>query len=189
MRQRLTKITTKTGDGGSTGLADGRRLSKDHPRIVAIGEVDELNAAVGLLLTEPLPESLRAAIETVQHDLFDVGGELALPDQRLVTDAHVARLEALTAELNAELPPLAEFILPGGTRPAALAHLVRTVARRAERAVVALAAKEPVGAPLRVYLNRLSDLAFVLARQLNRAAGRADVLWRGRALRPTSDEA
>ncbi len=177
MGHRLTKITTKTGDGGTTGLGDGSRVAKDDLRIVAIGEVDELNCVLGLLLTEPLPDALRVALTDVQHDLFDLGGELSIPGWTALTEDHVARLEALTESLNAELPRLADFILPGGARPAALAHLVRTVARRAERAVVALAAREAVSDASRVYLNRLSDLAFVLARSLNRAAGVPDVLW------------
>lgn len=190
MGHRLTKITTKTGDGGTTGLGDGSRVAKDDLRIVAIGEVDELNCVLGLLLTEPLPDALRAALTEVQHDLFDLGGELSIPGWTALSEDPIARLEALTESLNAELPKLADFILPGGSRPAALAHLVRTVARRAERALVALAAREPVSDAARVYLNRLSDLAFVLARSLNRAAGVPDVLWqknRRGAERPTQD--
>lgn len=178
MGHRLSKITTKTGDGGSTGLGDGSRVSKTHPRIAAIGEVDELNCVVGLLLTETLPPTLREALIDVQHDLFDLGGELSIPGYTSVGEAQVARLESLCTALNAELPMLKDFILPGGSRAAAFAHLLRTVCRRAERAVLVLAASEPVSGVARVYLNRLSDLAFVLARTLNRAAGEPDVLWR-----------
>lgn len=178
MGHRLSKITTKTGDGGSTGLGDGSRVAKTHPRIAAIGDVDELNCVVGLLLTESLPQPLRGALIDVQHDLFDLGGELSIPGYTAITEAHVARLEGLSAALNDELSMLKDFILPGGSRAAAYAHLVRTVCRRAERAVLVLAADEPVSNFARVYLNRLSDLAFVLARTLNRAVGEPDVLWR-----------
>lgn len=178
MGHRLSKITTKTGDGGTTGLGDGSRVPKTHPRIHAIGEVDELNCVVGLLLTEALPAALREAMLDVQHDLFDLGGELSIPGYIAIGEAHVARLEALSGALNVELPMLKDFILPGGSRAAAYAHLVRTVCRRAERAVLLLAAQETVSDFARIYLNRLSDLAFVLARVLNRAAGQPDVLWR-----------
>lgn len=178
MGHRLSKITTKTGDGGTTGLGDGSRVPKTHPRIAAIGEVDELNCVVGLLLTETLSDQLREFLVDVQHDLFDLGGELSIPGYTAIGEAHVARLEALSESLNAELPMLKDFILPGGSRAAAYTHLVRTVCRRAERAVLVLAASETVSDYARVYLNRLSDLAFVLARTLNRAAGQPDVLWR-----------
>jgi len=178
MGHRLSKITTRTGDAGETGLADGSRVAKDSPRIAALGEVDELNSALGVLLAETLPADVRAALLDVQHDLFDLGGELVIPGQALLADAHVGRLEQLTERFNADLAPLKEFILPGGSRPAALAHLARTVCRRAERALVALARTDAVTTAARVYLNRLSDLLFVLGRTLNRAAGGADVLWR-----------
>ena len=169
---------TRTGDAGTTGLGDGSRVAKDAPRIEAIGTVDELNSTVGLLLTESLPPAIATCLTAVQHDLFDLGGELSIPGHSAVTDAHVTRLEAAVEEFNAELAPLKEFILPGGTRAAALAHVARTVCRRAERCIVALAAQESVGGPARRYLNRLSDLLFVIARSLNRAARRPDVLWR-----------
>ena len=178
MGHRLSRIVTRTGDAGTTGLGDGSRVAKDAPRIEAIGSVDELNSTVGLLLTEPLPPPIAACLTAVQHDLFDLGGELSIPGHSAVTDEHVARLEAAVEEFNADLAPLKEFILPGGTRAAALAHVARTVCRRAERCVVALAAHEAVGGPARRYLNRLSDLLFVIARSLNQAAGRPDVLWR-----------
>src|SRR5215831_8925884 len=178
MGHRLSKIVTRTGDAGTTGLATGERVPKDAPRIEAIGAIDELNSTLGLLTSEALPAAVASLIDDIQHDLFDLGGELSLPGRTLVTDEHVARLESAVETFNADLAPLKEFILPGGTRAAALAHVARTVCRRAERAVVALAASESVGMPARQYLNRLSDLLFVLARTLNRAAGRPDVQWR-----------
>nr|MBL8412559.1 cob(I)yrinic acid a,c-diamide adenosyltransferase [Dechloromonas sp.] len=135
---RLSKIVTRTGDAGTTGLGDGSRTTKDSLRIDAIGEVDELNSGLGVLLCEDLPDRVRAALTDIQHDLFDLGGELCLPGMNVMTEAQVARLEALAEEFNADLPMLKEFILPGGTRPAALAHLSRTVCRRAERAMVRL---------------------------------------------------
>jgi cob(I)alamin adenosyltransferase len=177
MGHRLSKITTKTGDAGTTGLGDGSRVAKDHPRVAAMGDVDELNCFVGLLLTEDLPDAIRHALTDVQHDLFDLGGELSIPGYFAITDAHVARLEALTESLNADLPMLKEFVLPGGAKSATLAHVVRTVCRRAERSIIALAAADSVSNHSRIYLNRLSDMAFVLSRALNRAAGQPDVLW------------
>lgn len=177
MANRLSRIVTRTGDDGSTGLASGDRVSKSSTRVAAMGEIDELNSSLGVLLAEPLPAGLRDALLGVQHDLFDLGGELSLPGHTLVTAAHLARIERLTSEANADLPPLREFVLPGGTRPAALAHVARTACRRAERTLVALAAEETLP-PLPVqYLNRLSDLLFVLARTLNHAGGGNDVLW------------
>lgn len=177
MGNRLSKIVTRTGDAGTTGLGDGSRVAKDTARIDAIGTVDELNSTLGVLLAEVVPEGVRTCLTDVQHDLFDLGGELSIPGYAAVTDAHVARLEQAVERFNAELSPLREFILPGGTRVAGLAHVARTVCRRAERAVVHLAATESVSDPARRYLNRLSDLLFVLARTLNRASGGADVLW------------
>jgi cob(I)alamin adenosyltransferase len=177
MGHRLSRIVTRTGDGGTTGLGDGSRVSKDSLRVVAIGAVDELNSTLGLLLAEPLVAAMAALLTDIQHDLFDLGGELSIPGHTAVTSAHVDRLEQAVESINAGLPPLKEFILPGGTRPAALAHVARTVCRRAERAVVALAGADTVSQPARVYLNRLSDLLFVIARSLNRAASVSDVLW------------
>ena len=174
---RLSKIVTRTGDKGETGLGDGSRIGKDSLRIHALGEVDELNSMLGVLLAEEVPAAIRGALESIQHDLFDLGGELCLPGMEVMKPEQVARLEALVEEFNAELSMLKEFILPGGTRPAALAHLARTVCRRAERAVVSLAHQDKVGATPRQYLNRLSDLLFVFGRALNRAGGRGDVLW------------
>ena len=177
MGNRLSKIATRTGDAGTTGLGDGSRTTKDSLRIDAIGEVDELNSSLGVLLCEDLPESVRGALLDIQHDLFDLGGELCLPGMAVMQDAQVARLEALADQFNGELPMLKEFILPGGTRPAALAHLSRTICRRAERAMVALHHAEALSDPARRYINRLSDLLFVYGRALNRAGGRGDVLW------------
>jgi cob(I)alamin adenosyltransferase len=178
MGHRLSKIVTRTGDDGTTGLGDRSRVPKDSARIAAIGDVDELNSALGVLLAEDVPDAVRAALVEIQHDLFDLGGELSIPGYAAVTDAHVARLEAAAERFNADLSPLKEFILPGGTRAAALAHAARTVCRRAERAIVHLAATgAAVHEPARRYLNRLSDVLFIFARTLNRAAGRTDVLW------------
>ena len=174
---RLSKIVTRTGDAGTTGLGDGSRTTKDSLRIDAIGEVDELNSSLGLLLCEALPANVQAALIDIQHDLFDLGGELCLPGMAIMKDAQVERLEALAETFNADLPMLKEFILPGGTRPAALAHLSRTIARRAERAMVRLHGAEPLSDAARRYINRLSDLMFILGRLLNRAGGRGDVLW------------
>ena len=177
MGHRLSKIVTRTGDDGTTGLGDGSRVPKDAARIAAIGDVDELNSALGVLLAEELPAGVRDTLVVAQHDLFDLGGELSIPGYAAVTDAHVGRLEAAVTRFNENLAPLKEFILPGGARSAALAHAARTICRRAERTVVHLAAEGSVNDPARRYLNRLSDLLFVLARTLNHAAGRADVLW------------
>ena len=177
MGHRLSKIVTRTGDGGETGLGDGSRVPKDAPRIEAIGSVDELNSVLGVLLAESLPEDIAKCLTDVQHDLFDLGGELSIPGFSAVTEVHVARVEDAVETFNADLAPLKEFILPGGTRAAALAHVARTVCRRAERSVIRLAAVESVSERSRIYLNRLSDLLFVLARALNRAAGHPDVLW------------
>jgi cob(I)alamin adenosyltransferase len=178
MGHRLSKIVTRTGDAGTTGLGDGTRVTKDSARIEAIGAIDELNSVLGLLLAESLPGEVARCLTSIQHDLFDLGGELSIPGHVAVTDAHVSRLEAAVERFNAELDPLKEFILPGGSRVAAIAHVARTVCRRAERTLVHMAATEPVGEAVRRYVNRLSDLLFVLARTLNRAGGKSDVLWR-----------
>jgi cob(I)alamin adenosyltransferase len=177
MGKRLSTITTRTGDDGTTGLGDGTRTSKASARVAALGEVDELNSCVGLLLTEPLPDDVRDALTAIQHDLFDLGGELCIPGFENVRETQLVRLDGWIEHHNATLPRLEEFILPGGSRAAAQAHVARTVARRAERAVVALGADETVRPLCRQYLNRLSDLLFVLARVLNRHAGGSDVLW------------
>ena len=187
MSNRLTQIATRTGDDGTTGLGDGSRVPKSHLRIAALGDVDELNSTLGLLLCEPLPDEVRELLVVIQHELFNLGGELSIQGFTLLKDEAVAALDAALARHNATLPRLKEFILPGGTRGAALAHVGRTVARRAERSLVALAAAEPVHAAPRQFLNRLSDLLFVLARVLNRAnldgRGGDDVYWRSEKLR------
>lgn len=177
MANRLTKIYTRTGDQGNTGLADGSRVPKDAPRVEAMGTIDELNSALGLLACEPLPAPVQACLAAAQNDLFDLGGELSVPGHAIIAQSHVTRLEAALDQLNAELPPLKDFVLPGGSRAAALAHVARTVCRRAERRLVTLSRTEAVP-PLAVpYLNRLSDWLFVASRYLNRQAGVADVLW------------
>ncbi|MDR1349382.1 MAG: cob(I)yrinic acid a,c-diamide adenosyltransferase [Zoogloeaceae bacterium] len=182
MAHRLAKIITRTGDKGQTGLGNGERVAKNSPRIHAIGEVDELNSALGLLLAEPdLPADARVTLTDIQHQLFNLGGELsfpALPDaRRLIRAAHVEALENDAARFDAELPPLKDFILPGGCRAAALAHLARAICRRVERSLLALAETAALPEDARRYINRLSDLLFILARFLNRAAGKDDVLW------------
>ncbi|MFH2140006.1 MAG: cob(I)yrinic acid a,c-diamide adenosyltransferase [Pseudomonadota bacterium] len=174
---RLSKITTRTGDNGTTGLADGSRLPKDDPRIATIGSVDELNSQLGLLLTETLPEPIRKALLDIQHDLFDLGGVLAVPGSTF-DEAKLLKLDAAIAHFNADLPPLKEFILPGGTRAAALCHVARCIARRAERDYACLARENLAPMLCMQYLNRLSDLLFILCRVINRAAGQAETLWR-----------
>ena len=177
MGKRLTKIYTRTGDDGTTGLADGSRVNKDTPRIEAIGEIDELNSTIGVLLTHDLPTRLRDTMTAVQHDLFDLGGELSVPGHSIISASHITRLEHELDALNASLAPLKDFILPGGSRGAAAAHVARAVCRRAERALVTLASREGVPPLLLQYLNRLSDLLFVAARAANSHAGVRDVLW------------
>ncbi|SAL73360.1 ATP--cobalamin adenosyltransferase [Caballeronia terrestris] len=177
MGNRLSKIATRTGDDGTTGLGDGSRVQKDDARIAAIGDVDELNSQIGVLLCEPLPGNVRAALVDIQHDLFDLGGELCFPGHSMIETQHLARLDAWLADYNATLPPLKEFILPAGSRGASLAHVARTVCRRAERSIVALGRVDKVNAAPRQYVNRLSDLLFVFARVLNRVDGGSDVLW------------
>ena len=177
MGHRLSRIVTRTGDEGTTGLGDGTRVPKDGPRIAALGELDELNSAIGCVLAEPLPGAVSEALAAAQNHLFDLGGEVCIPGRAAMTAAHVARVEAAIESLNAELPPLREFVLPGGTRAAAACHLARAVCRRAERALVALSHEEAVSAVSLQYVNRLSDLMFVLSRVLNRYAGGGDVLW------------
>jgi cob(I)alamin adenosyltransferase len=178
MAHRLSKITTRTGDRGETGLGDGTRVPKANPRVQALGDIDELNSAIGVLLAEEVPPEVAEALGEVQHDLFDLGGETSIPGHTMLADAQVERLEERIESWNAELAPLKEFILPGGTRAAAAAHLARTVCRRAERSLVALGERENVNEPALRYLNRLSDLLFIAGRRLNRHAGRGDVQWR-----------
>lgn len=178
MPYRLTQIITKTGDTGTTGLGDGSRVPKTSLRIMVIGDVDELNAHFGVLLTMELPEHIRHVVTQIQHQLFDVGSELAVPGWTIIDDSYLKFLEQAAATWHAHLTPLTEFILPGGTAAAAQVHVMRTVARRAERSVVALREETvAVSANLQKYLNRLSDVLFILARELNREAGVSDVLW------------
>jgi cob(I)alamin adenosyltransferase len=178
MGNRLSQIATRTGDDGTTGLGDNTRVPKDHLRVHAMGDVDELNSYIGLLLCEPLPEAVRELLVDVQHQLFNLGGELSMPGYALLKPEALLQLDNALADHNATLPRLAEFILPAGTRGAAQAHVCRTIARRAERAVVALGATATLNDTLRQYLNRLSDLLFVLARVLNRVDGGDDVYWK-----------
>jgi cob(I)alamin adenosyltransferase len=177
MGNRLSKIATRTGDNGTTGLGDGSRTSKDSQRVHAMGDVDELNSHIGLLLCEDLPAALREELVSIQHDLFDLGGELCIPGYTVITEVYVARLDTLLEKYNADLPPLKEFILPAGSRAASLAHVCRTVCRRAERSIVGLGKLEKINDHPRQYVNRLSDLLFVLSRVMNRYAGGSDVLW------------
>ncbi len=177
MGNRLSKIATRTGDNGSTGLGDGSRTDKNHVRVHAMGDVDELNSHIGLLLCEAMPDPLRFELVAIQHDLFDLGGELCIPGYQLITEAHVLRLDDLLEKYNADLPALTEFILPAGSRAASIAHICRTVCRRAERAIVTLGKAETIHDHPRQYVNRLSDLLFVLSRVLNRFDGGTDVLW------------
>jgi cob(I)alamin adenosyltransferase len=180
---RLTRIYTRTGDGGDTGLGDGTRIAKDAPRVEVLGVIDELNCAIGLVLAEPVSPDVHECLTAVQHDLFDLGGELSIPGYTAVTQRHVTRIEEVLDRFNDTLEPLKDFILPGGSRAAAACHLARTLARRAERRMVTLGSTEPVSPLAQQYLNRLSDLLFVLCRVVNRDAGVADVLWqKGRTL-------
>ncbi len=182
MANRLTQIATRTGDNGTTGLGDNTRVSKDSLRVHAMGDVDELNSNLGVLLCEEMPGDVRELLVEVQHQLFNLGGELSIPGFELLKPEAVAALDAALEKYNATLPRLQEFILPAGTRAASLAHVCRTVARRAERAVVALDAAEALKEAPRQYLNRLSDLLFVLARVLNRMNGGDDVYWKSQRM-------
>jgi len=177
MGNRLSKIYTRTGDDGTTGLGDGSRADKDCERIEAIGAVDELNSAIGMVLTHELPDGIQQTLTQIQHLLFDLGGELSIPGYDLVTLEHVDRLEEVLDELNKDLAPLKDFILPGGTSAAATCHFARCVCRRAERRLVTLSHYEEISDISLMYLNRLSDLLFVMARSINKQAGHGDVLW------------
>lgn len=177
MGNRLSKIATRTGDKGTTGLGDGSRVDKDALRVHAMGDVDELNSQIGVLICEEIPEKLRQELLSIQHDLFDMGGELCIPGYTMITDAQVLRLDELLAFYNADLEPLKDFILPGGSRAASIAHVCRTVCRRAERAIVTVGKEENINDAPRQYMNRLSDLLFVLSRVLNRYAGGSDIIW------------
>ena len=186
MGNRLSQIATRTGDNGTTGLGDNTRVSKDSLRVHAMGDVDELNSNIGVLLCEAMPDGVRGLLVEIQHQLFNLGGELSIPGYELLKPEAVLALDEALEEHNAQLPKLAEFILPAGTRAASLAHVCRTVARRAERAVVALGQAEPLKDTPRQYLNRLSDLMFVLARVLNRYRTDGtvgdDVYWKSERL-------
>jgi len=177
MGHRLSKIYTRTGDAGTTGLGDGERTTKNALRVQAMGDVDELNSLIGVLRSESVPSDPDNILLTVQHDLFDLGGELSIPGSSLLAASAVDVLERAIDRWNEDLPPLKEFILPGGSRAAALCHLARAVCRRAERAVVALAQNEPVNETVLGYINRLSDLLFVLARTLARRDAGAEIMW------------
>jgi len=177
MGNRLTKIYTRTGDDGTTGLGDGTRVSKDSARVCAYGTVDELNSAIGMLLAETIGDDLAQTLTEIQHELFDLGGELCIPGSALIVEADITRLEKRLDALNENLPPLKNFILPGGGRSAAVCHLARTICRRAEREAVTLSHHDAVRPETIRYLNRLSDLLFVMSRVLARADGRGEVLW------------
>jgi len=177
MGNRLSKIYTRTGDKGTTGLGDGSRVDKDSLRVEAYGTVDELNSAVGLVLAMGLPNKVWKCLMHVQHELFDLGGELCMPGTTLIPEKYVKRLEKDLDRFNEDLPPLKDFILPGGSEAAARCHLARTIARRAERRVVSLAHNEAVNEASIRYLNRLSDLLFVIARVLARKDGGSEILW------------
>ena len=180
MANRLSKIYTRTGDNGTTGLGDGTRVAKDSLRIDAMGDVDELNSVIGLMLTETVPDILIDTLTQIQHDLFNLGGEICIPDYVILQQANIDNLEEAIDTLNDELAPLKEFILPGGTKAAAFCHLARTVCRRAERKLITLARDEKVTDISLKYLNRLSDLLFVLCRIINKEAGVSDVLWQNK---------
>jgi cob(I)alamin adenosyltransferase len=177
MGYRLSKIYTRTGDQGTTGLGDGSRVEKDDLRIEAMGAVDELNSIIGVLLTKDLPDNCRKILTAVQHNLFDLGGEMSSPGHIVITPQHIEQLEQVLDKLNAELQPLREFILPGGTPAAAHAHHARTVCRRAERRLISLSKQQELNRDTIAYLNRLSDLLFVIARYVNKHQGVNDVLW------------
>jgi cob(I)alamin adenosyltransferase len=177
MGNRLSRIYTRTGDDGSTGLGDGSRVTKDDARIESIGAVDELNCTIGLVLCAALPDDIRGCLLDVQHRLFDLGGELSIPGHTLIGAQHVTALETILDRLNADLAPLQDFILPGGSEAAVRCHFARAVCRRAERRVFTLGRAARINTCSLHYLNRLSDLLFVLARHLNRQAGEPDVLW------------
>jgi len=179
MGNRLSKIYTRTGDDGTTGLGDGTRTPKDSPRVEAYGTVDEANSAIGLVLaSDKVPDNVRHCLTEIQHDLFELGGELCIPGHVAIADSFIVRLENELDRLNADLPPLKDFILPGGGPGTAACHLARTIVRRAERRVATLGRTEPVRGEVLRYLNRLSDLLFVIARVLARAETGEEVLWK-----------
>ncbi len=177
MGKRLTKIVTRTGDDGTTGLGDGTRIGKDSPRIEVLGNVDELNCAIGCVLAEPLPDAVRETLAPVQNDLFDLGGEVCIPGRSALWNAHLERLEARIEALREPLAPLRDFVFPGGSRAGAMCHLARAICRRAERSLVALAASESISELSVKYLNRLSDLLFLAARTINAASASPETIW------------
>jgi cob(I)alamin adenosyltransferase len=181
MGNRLSKIYTRTGDSGTTGLGDGSRVAKDSSRVNALGNVDELNAVIGILLTEAVSDNIRTCLTEVQHDLFNMGGEICMPEYELIKTERITALENQLDAFNETLTPLKEFILPGGSRAAAYCHLARTVCRRAERTMHTLNNEEKLTEASLQYINRLSDLLFVLCRILNQDAGVSDVLWNNEA--------
>ena len=178
MGNRLSKIVTRTGDGGTTGLATGDRVAKTDRRVQAMGDLDELNSQIGVLLSHRIPARFGEPLATIQHRLFDIGGELALPGHQAIKEEHVLQLEQWVEDFNTDLPPLKDFIMPGGSPDAAAAHLARAVARRVERGLWALHAETPINSFAVRYLNRLSDLLFIVARQLARANGGQEIIWR-----------
>ncbi|MBI5449731.1 MAG: cob(I)yrinic acid a,c-diamide adenosyltransferase [Gammaproteobacteria bacterium] len=177
MGHRLTRLYTRTGDAGTTGLGDGRRVDKDHPRITAIGDIDELNSAIGLILAQTIPQQAAGTLQAIQQRLFDVGGELAMPGYTVINAGHISAMEHQIDALNQRLPPLQEFIMPGGSTASAHCHLARAICRRAERQLVTLGRMETVRAELLTYLNRLSDLLFATARMLGREDGSDETAW------------
>jgi cob(I)alamin adenosyltransferase len=182
MGKRLTKIVTRTGDDGTTGLGDGTRVDKSSLRVEVLGDIDELNSLLGVLLSGSLPDDIRSLLVDVQHDLFDLGGEICMPGRSVLGRDPVTRLDTWIRSLNASLPSLKEFILPGGCAAGSMAHLARSVCRRAERQLVRLARSEKIEPSALQYLNRLSDLLFILARSINRAAGASESYWRSRRM-------
>lgn len=178
MKNRISRVVTRTGDQGQTGLADGSRVSKDSARIDAIGQVDELNSVIGLVISEAVTEKMKEELQSIQNELFNMGGELAIVKTSLMMEDKVLAIDELVENYNNELPPLREFILPGGTKTAALFHLARSVCRRAERSLVSLGKQESISPVLYQYLNRLSDLFFVYARVANKMAGQSDIFWK-----------
>lgn len=183
MGNRLSKIYTRTGDKGTTGMADGSRIAKNSVRVEAIGDVDELNSVLGIVISQCQQDAIREILITIQHDLFNLGGQLTMPDYALITEARVSWLEQTLDALNAELSPLKEFILPGGGVAAAHCHLARAVCRRAERTIVSLAQESDVSESLRAYINRLSDLLFVACRVLSHQAGEVEVYWQSERIK------
>ena len=178
MANRLTKIYTRTGDQGKTGLADGSRVDKFHARIESLGNIDELNSIIGIILTETLPDDKKIILEKVQHDLFDIGGELSIPNHIKIDDKKIDFIESSLDDMNHELRPLKEFILPGGSKASSYCHLARTVCRRSERSLFSLAQTDKVNEASLKYINRLSDMLFVLARFLNKINQHNDIFWK-----------